>query len=330
MKKTLILLFISMLSVTHAQVTVSDIHEHSQFNTAAKEELVFPEQEGIDFSRERFVSSNHQIPSYGLYDQEWSNNLLKSKDLDIPFSNGKLMVILVSENNNPFIFPCRGQLSRNYGVQRRKEFHPGIDFALQPDDQIYGCFDGVVRMATEFGDYGKVVVIRHYNGLETVYARLNKIYVKPGQVVAAGGVIGTAGNEGGKGILHFETRFMNEYFNPEIMLNVEERTLYSNNLFLKEDDFHVTKIPMVQPVKEEETKPEVPATTVAPERPKELQPEEKIDPQPQQTIRYHTVKKGETLYRISAKYNVPVETLIKINKLPANGAIREGQKLLVN
>ncbi|MDR2979149.1 MAG: peptidoglycan DD-metalloendopeptidase family protein [Bacteroidales bacterium] len=302
MKKKLFFLFISLFSFAQAQVTVSDISEHSQFNTTANDNPLSSGLADIDFSQANFVSANHQIPSYNLYDQEWSSTQLKSKDLNIPFSNGKLMVILVSEKNNPFIFPCRGQLSRNYGVQRRKEFHPGIDFALQANDQIYCCFDGVVRMAAEFGDYGKMVVIRHYNGLETVYARLGKVYVKPGQTLSAGHVIGTSGGENDKGTLHFETRFMNEYFNPEIMLDLESRNLYSNNIFLKKEDFNITKTSLQQPVKKENTS---------------------------QSAQYHIVKKGETLYRISITYNVPIETLIKINNLPANGTILEGQKLKI-
>lgn len=327
MKKILFLLLICTFSFTQAQVVVSDINEHSQFNVAenVEKELSFPEWAEVDFSNEAFVSSGHQIPSYSLYDREWSHTQLKSKDLEIPFSNGKLMIILVSDNNNPFIFPCRGQLSRNYGVQRRKEFHPGIDFTLQADDQIYCCFDGVVRMAAEYGDYGKMVVVRHYNGLETVYARLGKVYVKPGQIISAGNVIGTAGNENNKGTLHFETRFMNEYFNPEIVFNVEERNLYANNLFLKEEDVTISKIPAPKveieetpPVKEE-TKPA--ATTTDPEPVKQ--------PIAQPEAQYHTVAKGETLYRISLKYSISVEDLIKINNLPSNGNIREGQKLKV-
>lgn len=331
MKKILFLLFIGTLSFCQAQVTVSDVNDKSQFNVIDNEDFIFPEVAEMDFSNVSFVSSNHQIPSYSLYDREWSAIQLKTKDLEIPFSHGKLMVILVSETNNPFIFPCRGQLARNYGVQKRKEFHPGIDFSLQMDDQIYCCFDGVVRMATEYGDYGKMVVVRHYNGLETVYARLGKVYVKPGQIISAGHILGRAGTENNKGTLHFETRFMNEFFNPEILFNVEERALYSNNLFLKEGDFQFTKIPVATPVREE-PQPEVlqPDTVSEPLPEKEKPVEPKKEEPGQQAVQYHIVVKGETLYRISVKYNIPIDDLIRINNLSANGAIREGQKLRVS
>lgn len=324
MKKKLFFLFISLFSFAQAQVTVSDINEHSQFNATADDSPLSSELGGIDFSQASFVSADYQIPSYSLYDQEWSSIQLKSKDLVIPFSNGKLMVILVSEQNNPFIFPCRGQLSRSYGAQRRKEFHPGIDFTLQADDQIYCCFDGAVRMVTEFGDYGKMVVVRHYNGLETVYARLDKVHVKSGQILSAGHVVGTSGGENDKGTLHFETRFMNEYFDPEIMLDLESRDLHSNNLFLKEENVSITKIPVAQSVKEE-AKPEISMPATVTTTPATAPTEENSS----QTAQYHTVKKGETLYRISITYGVSVEALIKINNLPANGTILEGQKLKI-
>ena len=65
-----------------------------------------------------------------------------------------------------------------------------------------------------------MVVVRHYNGLETLYAHLDKLCVKPGQMLHAGEVIGQTGKSGNAKdyILHFETRFMNEFFDPNLMI----------------------------------------------------------------------------------------------------------------
>jgi LysM repeat protein len=46
--------------------------------------------------------------------------------------------------------------------------------------------------------------------------------------------------------------------------------------------------------------------------------------------RYHEVKKGETLYRISSQYGITVDELLRLNKLPANQPIEVGQKLLIS
>lgn len=317
-------LFLCSVIVCNAQSIFVDINENSQnkalFDTA---KIVISDLEGIDFSRETFISETHQIPAYALYGQLWDTEHLRSKQFTIPFSDDMLKIILVESYNMPFIFPCRGTVSLPYGPVRKGGFHTGVDYKLNLDDPIYVCFDGVVRIAGYYGDYGKVIVVRHYNGLETVYAHLNKLYVKPGQVVKAGNTLGTAGNSGNakETTLHFETRFLNEYFNPEIMLNSEDRSLNSNILTLEPANFNITPIPTEQISNLQQINK--PTTEAAVSKSPSSAVKEN------QEVKYHIVKQGETLFRISKENKIPIEELFRLNNLTEKSVIQVGEKLRI-
>jgi len=221
---------------------------------------------------------------------------------------------------------------------------------------VKSCFDGVVRMANYYGDYGLTVVVRHYNGLETVYAHLDKLCVKPNQIVKAGQVIGQTGNTGNtkECVLHFETRFMNEYFDPELVIDFEEEDLLQNNMALMSRDFNILQINEVGNWKPSAPKPKEEKPDVKPQQTQETRAEETVSqtkmdvdpdtqapevseqpvvkPQPQaenEEAVYHTVAAGENLYRISVKYNTTVDKIMKLNNLKNADRIVEGQKLRV-
>ena len=256
------------------------------------------------------VSEVYQIPAYNLYQQHWDVNHLRSKVLEIPFSNDRLMLLLVQDGNHSFVFPCiYNEITAAYGPNKRGDFHPGIDLAVDYQTLVKCCFDGVVRMAKRYGDYGLVVVVRHYNGLETVYAHLDKLCVKPGQIVNAGDVIGQAGKSGNAKdcTLHFETRFMNEHFNPEMIIDFEDEDLLKNTLSLTTSD--------LKPIGLDEIKGKPVTTSVVPIQNGDSE--------------YHIVQKGESLYRISLQYHTTVDRILKLNNLDNPDKIAEGQKLRV-
>jgi len=338
MNKLLSLLILSLCMVGNAQNSVIDIDDNTQNQILLRPELSSSLLvNDIDFSHETFISETYQIPAYSLYGQIWDTEHLRSQQFNIPFSNNMLKIILVESYNSPFIFPCRGDAILSYGTQARNTFHPGVDFRLNLNDPIYACFDGVVRMAQNYGAYGKMVVIRHYNGLETVYAHLNQVKVKPGQVLKAGHVIGLAGSLGkaNHAGLHFESRFLNEHFNPTLLFSFEDRSLNSNILALEPSSFHIKPIPQKELVKviEKQTDTQDSEVVSLPtEKPQEVTPSSKPEQNTapaSNTDKFHTVQKGETLYRVSLKYNISVEELIRINNLSKNGTVYVGQKLKV-
>ena len=303
------------------------------------------------------VSESYEIPAYGLYQRYWDTVHLRSRLLEIPFSNDRLMLMLVQDANNPFVMPCQfDKIKTAYGEQKNGGFHPGIDLKTEPQTLVKSCFDGVVRMACDYGDYGTVVVVRHYNGLETVYAHLDKLCVKPNQIVKAGQVVGQTGTTGNSKecLLHFETRFMNEYFDPETVIDFDEEDVLQNNMALMSRDFTILPLNEVGSWKPTAPKPKATAPEIKDEPVKKEKPAEKpqptvpsVDPdtqspevsgqldansQPQEETSeavYHTVAAGENLYRIAVKYNTTVDEILKLNNLKNADRIIEGQKLRV-
>ena len=310
------------------------------------------------------VSEVYQIPCYDLYDRYWDVHNLRSRLLEIPFSDDRLMLILVQSENSPFEIPCvYDEVMMHYGPTKKGLFHPGVDLKVTPQSLVKSCFDGVVRMVADYGDYGLTVVVRHYNGLETVYAHLDKTCVKPGHIVKAGDVIGQAGRSGNvqDDILHFEVRFMNEPLDPEKVVDFEYENLVKNTLVLQSSDFIEMPLdqyslngsspiapkvaaPKVNPVMTEKPKQEeAPVVSVKPEPAVvSVQPESKVSeekkpetreapatPQSVEEAEYYVVKKGEGLYRIAINHKTTVDKLMKLNNISNPDQIQEGQRLRV-
>ena len=102
---------------------------------------------------------------------------------------------------------------------------------------------GIVRVAARMGGYGNCVVVRHPNGLETLYGHLSKINVQPHQQVEAGEVLGLGGNTGNSTgpHLHFECRFLYQTFDPEWILDFDNYTLRTRRLHLNKSYFGIRK-----------------------------------------------------------------------------------------
>lgn len=143
-----------------------------------------------------------------LYD-DWNNTHCHSKVEYIP-SNYKIDL-------RNFKLPItQSIITSNFG-RRWGRNHNGIDIKAYLGDTIYAAFGGKVRVVkNDPRGYGNVIVIRHWNGLETVYGHLSKQIVKPNEIVKVGQPIGLAGNTGrSTGThLHFETRFCGIPINP--------------------------------------------------------------------------------------------------------------------
>lgn len=127
-----------------------------------------------------------------------------------------------------FTFPHEGEITSGFGVRSKTRNHYGVDIDTNFGDPIKAAYDGKVRIAGyNRNGFGYYVVIRHPNGLETIYAHLNKPLVKKDQEVKAGEVIGKSGKSGRMrgSVLHFEMRFLGTPFNPQRFLNFSEKRL---------------------------------------------------------------------------------------------------------
>ena len=153
------------------------------------------------------------------------------------------LLLVISDNVNcGFEFPHPGKVNSTFGW-RRGRVHSGIDLQLQWGDTVMAAFDGVVRVSKYNKGYGNYIIIRHYNGLETLYAHLKRRYVAHGDTVNAGDLIGLGGSTGRStgAHLHFETRFLGRPIDPELFIDFENRCLKSNVTQLHAGSFDIPR-----------------------------------------------------------------------------------------
>ncbi|WP_375722852.1 M23 family metallopeptidase [Arcobacter sp. KX21116] len=117
----------------------------------------------------------------------------------------------------------RISVSANFGyrihpVTHEKKFHRGIDLRAHLKTSVFATADGVVRYVQpkNTGDYGRVIILSHNFGFETVYAHLSATKVKLGDVIKKNQVIGMTGNSGRSTgpHLHYEVRYASMVLNP--------------------------------------------------------------------------------------------------------------------
>jgi murein DD-endopeptidase MepM/ murein hydrolase activator NlpD len=209
---------------------------------------------------------------YGEWDEDISSLFKDEFTLDATYT-----LQLENEEVGCFQMPSWGPISSQFGW-RHNRYHKGIDIQMRKGDTIRCAWDGRVRFAKKQGGYGNVVIVRHYNGLETVYGHLSKIKVKEGDVVGAGDLIGLAGSTGHSTgpHLHWEVRFKGAAVDPEYFLSLDYGNLMYNTV-----EFHKNKSGLLAA----------------------FTPDEE----------FHTVKKGETLAEIATHYATTTKKLRELN-----------------
>ena len=122
-------------------------------------------------------------------------------------------------------WPIAGRLTSRFGP-RGGSFHDGIDIAAPKGTAISAVADGEVIFSNALHGYGNLVILRHRNGLVTVYAHNQRNLVKEGEWVRRGKVVAEVGQTGRASgpHLHFEIRKDNQARNPLRYLPDETRT----------------------------------------------------------------------------------------------------------
>lgn len=232
-------------------------------------------------------------PSKSMYDKWDTYQLFNNGTSNLKSGESRNLVLEDTANECRFYNPFRGLITSNYGW-RDGRAHNGIDIDLQVWDPVISAFDGMVRVARNHNGYGRVVIIRHYNGLETLYAHLHRFKVKTGDIVEAGQVIGLGGSSGKStgSHLHFEVRFKGRPLNPRSIIDFNNNNLKASNIKLIKTKYSYAAMP--------------------------------------DGLHFHTVKSGESLYKIAAVYGTSIERLCNINGIKRNRPILVGQKLMVN
>ena len=153
---------------------------------------------------------------------------------DNPFADGNVYRWdLTKMNESEWAYPLPGaKIISPYGNRRGGHVHSGVDLKTKPNDKIVAAFDGVVTRSCPYSGYGNCIVIKHPNGLETLYSHQSRNLVKVGQKVKAGEVIGLTGRTGRATTehLHFEVSYAGRKFNPGLLFDHQTKKLQSSVL----------------------------------------------------------------------------------------------------
>ena len=252
--------------------------------------------------------------------------------------NGVTIHLTDKEKGRKFCFPTpeHARMSSHFGARRRR-WHYGVDLAMPTGEPIYAAFDGIVRISRWNRSYGNLVVVRHFNGLETYYAHLSQRDVEAGDTVRAGQVIALCGNTGRSygSHLHFEIRYMGKAMNPEYVLDCADHKLLCDELVLTPAYFSKRGSSHSSPsasdlhrINQQAGTADNNSATVA-----ESQQRDPSKPKPKATkssqAKYYKVRSGDTLSKIAARNGTTVKKLCKLNGIKETTVLQIGKRLRV-
>ena len=261
---------------------------------------------------------NFESPAEDLY-EEWSNKYAHH-ETTLPDS------FRISLRD--FCMPTTSRmLTSNFGARWGRQ-HKGLDIKVYTGDTIRAAFSGKVRVVRYEGrGYGKFVVIRHHNGLETIYGHMSKQLVTEDQEVNAGDPIGLGGNTGRStgSHLHFETRLCGVALNPALMFDFRNQDVVADSYMFRKNSYQresviATRLRGVGGInfsnnaddEDAELASAAPAASYSHES------------------RFHKVRKGETVYSIARKRGTSVDAILRLNHLKRSAKLKPGQILKYN
>lgn len=261
-----------------------------------KKDIALRELAAIDEVSE-LARENLMFPADELYGSNWENQWVD------PFRGGTKITFPDScaIDCTSFVFPIDSmiRITDKFGYRRRRHrMHKGIDLKVYVGDTIRAAFDGKVRIKSyERRGYGNYLVIRHPNGLETIYGHLSKSLVNPNDIVRAGDPIALGGNTGRStgSHLHFETRFLGQAIDPTEIIDFENCAPHQDTYVFRNVKVNGRA--------------------------------SNIYTSSSNQMVYHRVKSGDTLGKIARMYGTSVNELCRLNGLKATSMLRIGQAI---
>lgn len=240
------------------------------------------------------LMENH--PADDIYNNIWTANRLNPYKIPIDSLPDSVKIDCRS-----FSVPVPGYVTSDFGP-RRYRYHYGTDLKVNIGDTVVAAFSGRIRIIDyEARGYGHYVVIRHENGLESVYAHLSKVHVKLDQNVKSGEIIALAGNTGRSTgpHLHFETRYLGNAINPANIINFNTGKVFSDiYLITKHKSFYYQRA--VVAAKKAQT-----------------------------SVKYYTVRKGDNLGSIAARNGTSIKNICRLNGIKQTKLLQLNQRLRV-
>ncbi len=253
-------------------------------------------------------------PELDIYTEGWNSKSVNAyAGMEVP----DMQTIDVSN----FAMPCPGYVTSPYGYRPRfRREHKGIDLKLQTGDTVYAAFPGRVRLTNfERRGYGHYVILRHPNGLETVYGHLSKILVKPDQDVKVGEPIALGGNTGRSfgSPLHFETRYMGTPINPAAIFDFANQTVHTDTYTFDKDTYKKPR--NFDPAANTEYARQYRAT--------HPQKATASSSSGSKGSKSYTIRRGDTLSRIASRNGVTVRQLCRLNGMTTKTKLTPGKKI---
>lgn len=269
-----------------------------------------------------FSKSDEYIASHEVFTEAWNEtatNPYQVKLDSIPETWAVWLVDSLSEYHTP---TTATRITSNYGF-RHGRYHLGIDLGMPVGTPLYAMFDGKVRVATTMHGYGKIMILRHSNGLETFYGHMSEFKKKPGDVVHAGDIIGYSGNTGRSTgpHLHLEARYKGFALDPLRIVDFSTGNLKQRIMVLKRRYFSPAST-YDQNFDEEFALMEDDA--------KALEAKRKADEEAaRRAMVYHRIRNGENLGSIARKYHTTVNAICRLNGIKNPNAISAGRTIRV-
>ena len=294
-------------------ITLSAAPVHAQ-DLLARQAPVDRKMKAVDTLMLKSVAVREEMenPAAELY-EDW-NNIYAHRATELPES--------YRINLKHFCMPTPSRvITSNFGYRWGRQ-HEGLDIKVYIGDTIRAAFSGKVRMVKYDGrGYGKYVVIRHNNGLETLYGHMSAQLVEENQVVRAGEPIGLGGNTGRStgSHLHFETRLCGVAINPALMFDFREQDVVGDSYLFRRDSYKAEST--------EATRLRGKVGNGSYSREDVVGASGSQGDNINGEVLYHKVASGETLQSIAEKHGVTVDAICRLNHIRKTMRLRPGQIL---
>jgi murein DD-endopeptidase MepM/ murein hydrolase activator NlpD len=286
----------ALSDITNTLIFPAELDLRKRFSLVSEElsyPLWVPTNRLVEVAEEVLVDSiwitAHEY--YGL----WDSKKVDSYDFDPREFDDTLQVILYDPyfGSNWSVPVENTEINSPFG-RRWYRWHHGADLKLSVGDPVKAAFDGIVRVRSyERQGYGHYLVLRHRNGLETLYGHLSRVQVAVGQEIRAGDVLGEGGNTGRSTgpHLHFEVRYRGLSIDPTEIFDFEIGRIRSQVFQLTANSFE-----------------------------HEIRMRESI---------YHRVRSGENLSLIARRYGVRMSQITRLNGISTRAVLQIGQRLQI-
>lgn len=285
----------------------------STFTDTIHHDIEFCETDSLRQSMESLEVDSLASNDETFYHNIWNSTQIRYPLNTLPPKEALITLRLAEAYDHPFVSPVKGPVISKYGY-RSGRMHTGTDIRLNSGDTVRSAFDGKVRLAKRFNGYGNLVLVRHSNGLETIYGHLKNILVNLNDTIKAGDVIGLGGRTGRASCnhLHFESRLFGEPFDSNKYIDFNNCALRTNHIYYKNKQFeidpeHFNRKPAAEKL------PALAAKVSA-----------------NSNSAKYVIRKGDSLSIIARKYKTTVKKICAANNITAQKTLKIGSVLRIN